>query len=39
MADAMKDDRARRRSIVITALLLAALALAFYISIFLKSWS
>ncbi len=37
MANTMKDDRAQKRAVLVTALALGVLALAFFISAFLRS--
>ncbi len=38
MADMARDDQSQRRSIVITAIAAAAVALMFYVLTFLKAW-
>lgn len=38
MSDVARDERSQRRNIVITAIVLAAVALLFYALTFLKAW-
>ncbi len=38
MTDVAKDERSQRRRIAVTAFVLAAIALMFYVLTFVKSW-